>query len=50
MGFLVSQMMQTSTKCLIILPALLILWITETEKSEKHKNICFLNVCCVMML
>jgi len=20
------------------------------EKSEKHKNICFLNVCCVMML
>jgi len=23
---------------------------TKTEKSEKHKNICFLNVCCVMML
>ena len=22
----------------------------KTEKSEKHKNICFLNVCCVMML
>jgi len=22
----------------------------KEEKSEKHKNICFLNVCCVMML
>ena len=22
----------------------------KNEKSEKHKNICFLNVCCVMML
>jgi len=22
----------------------------KKEKSEKHKNICFLNGCCVMML
>jgi len=22
----------------------------KNEKSEKHKKICFLNVCCVMML
>jgi len=22
----------------------------KNEKSEKHKNIVFLNVCCVMML